>query len=1229
MAVLALPAGVARAGESTWPEAVRAARAEYYEVHGRPEIRLGTWRATDPLPAESFGELQVDPAKLAEDDRFRERPDWTDGVVHDFEKVHYASTWLYRTITAKKARTLTASLGSDDGIAVWLNGKQVFANDVPRGAHPDQDAVELELRAGENHLLLQVYNQRGGHGFYFALRDPAVVAIFDGLARTFPRECGWVVRDFPQGGHLAWFAQGPDELESYGKQCRLRDAREALEVLDLAALRRAVPDAEGKITAFEGRVPELTKGLEAGEDSAVDEVEAFLGFRREALLAKVDLGGILVILRRDGRLGLPQNWQGNCSVSRIGFDDELAVLDLSGEPRLETFWKPESPRQIADVDLDFDGERLLFSMLGTHDRWQIFELSVETKEATQVTPGVHEDVDNYDACYLPDGRIVFDSTRIFQGIPCVAGADQVANLHLLDRKTRKIRQLCFGQDHDWCPTVMNDGRVLYTRWEYSDTPHYFSRLLFSMNPDGTGQMEYYGSNSYWPNSIFYARPIPGHPTKIVAIVSGHHGVSRQGELTIFDPAKGRFEADGVVQRIPGWGEKVEPIKKDQLVDDVWPRFLHPWPLDDERFLVSCQPEEGRPWGLWLVDVHDNLLHLFDLPGHAVFEPIPFRARPRPPVIPDKVDLDKKDATVFLADVYRGPGLAGVPRGTVKALRIFEFHYGYQRMGGHKNVGIEGPWDVHRILGTVPVHEDGSAGFTVPANTPIAVQPLDAEGRAVQVMRSWFTAMPGEVLSCVGCHEPQNTVPPVALSIAARSAPSAIEPFHGPARGFSFPRDVQPVLDRHCVGCHDDSSSLDLSRKDERGWLNFTPAYIALHPFVRRPGPESDYHLQKPMEWHASTSELIQMLTRGHHGVTLDREAWDRLYTWIDLNVPDHGTWGEHAEIPDACAARRREMLAAHAGRTEDPELFVTPERELIEFQPPPEPPPSPAPPEVPDWPLHPFVARLLRKDTGLEEELVLDLGEGVRMRLVPIPAGEFVMGDADERSRKRVAVERPFYLGALEVTREQYNRFDASHHNGYLNQNHKDHTTPGYPANGPKRPVIRVTWKEAKAFCEWLSKKTGQRVDLPTEAEWEWACRAGAATPFSWGGLDDDFSKFANLADASTKRLAVSGIDPKPIEDPSPGEDWLPKDARFDDGERLMCDVGRYAPNVWGLFDMHGNVCEWTSSDYGRSDRKVVRGGSWRDRPKNARAGWRWGYRYWQAVYNVGFRVVVRPEVAK
>jgi formylglycine-generating enzyme required for sulfatase activity len=301
-------------------------------------------------------------------------------------------------------------------------------------------------------------------------------------------------------------------------------------------------------------------------------------------------------------------------------------------------------------------------------------------------------------------------------------------------------------------------------------------------------------------------------------------------------------------------------------------------------------------------------------------------------------------------------------------------------------------------------------------------------------------------------------------------------------------------------------------------------------------------------------------------------------------------------------------------------------------------------PACPDWPFDGKEARKRQAAVGLPPELELDLGNGAALRLVLVPAGAFVMGSRegapDEGPPGLVRIERPFYLGVTEVTRSQFNSFDPAHHNGYHDQNHKDHTTPGYPANGPKRPVIRISWQQARAFCAWLGERSGLRCDLPTEAEWEWACRAGTATPFSYGDLDTDFSPFANLADLATKRLAVTGVNPQPIKNPSPYEDWLPKDARFDDGQRLMCDVGRYQPNAWGLHDMHGNVCEWTRSDYrpypypadGAHESldlgvpKVVRGGSWHGRPKRARSSWRWGYRSYQPVYDVGFRVAVYPS---
>jgi len=1313
--LLAQEQGSPYSHQDSWAETMLASRARYLALEEREGVDLGPWWATAPLPAADFSvtlfpETAVDLAAVdgAGELRWTRHRDWVDGVPHGLPQGGKSSTYLYRTITATEATVVTAHLGSDDGLAVWLNGGPVLAKDVARGLAADQDQAELALVAGENHLLLKIHNRGGGHGFAFSLRDDPLKPLWRQIAADFPLEVARFQRDLPGGGHLGWFDEGSalptsrglirqlteqiggDEsevetmlssergfqelalLESYLRLCEIRDTLRELDSLNLPALRRALEDRRASAPQVAGRcdeqleelaqmeavLPHMRLSLTVDGDRALHGVQTRLeriqAFRRQALLDNplLDFDRLLAVKRRadSPKLGLPQNWQGNCSLPRSGYDDEIVTLSLrGGAATVESFFRPETPRMLADVDLHFDADRMLFSMPDEDQRWQIWELGADGGGLRPLTESAHPAIDNYDACYLPDGRIIFDSTRVFQGIPCVGGADAVANLFLLDEENDSLRQLCFDQDHDWCPTVLNNGRVLYARWEYSDTPHYFTRILFNMNPDGTGQAEYYGSNSYWPNSLFYARPVPGHPSMVATIVSGHHGVPRMGELVLFDPAKGRFEADGVVQRIPGWGEEVEPVIKDQLVDDSWPRFLHPYPLSEKHFLVSCKPSPADPWGVYLVDVFDNITLLAELPGHALFEPIPFRATEKPPVIPDRVDLARDDAQVYMGDVYEGPGLAGVPRGTVKDLRVYELHYAYPDMGGHKHVAVEGGWDVHRILGTVPVEEDGSASFLVPANTPLAVQPLDEDGRAVQLMRSWFTAMPGETLSCVGCHESQNSAPMVRPTLATAKAPRDIEPWYGPARGFSFKREVQPVLDRSCVGCHDGSADEggrhkpDLRRKDENGWGNFTPSYLALHPYVRRPGPESDYHLQKPYEYHANTSELVQMLER-------DAEAWDRLVTWIDLNVPDHGTWSEHRDIAADYQLQRQEMLSCFANRPLDveAELASGPAARPVEQVEPLIPTPPPAPPrgdaDFAGWPFGAAEAAAKQAAGGLPRELRVDLGEGRAMEFVLVPAGEFLMGEldgnTDELPRTRVSVAEPYYLGRLEVTRGQFSAFDPTHDNGYLDQHHKDHTTPGYPANDARNPVIRVTWRQAVAFCAWLSERTGMDCSLPSEAEWEWACRAGSAAPFSYGGLDTDFGGHANLADASIRLLAVTGVNPQPIANPSPYEDFLPKDARFDDGAKLMTRAGRYAANAWGLRDMHGNVGEWTSSRYapypyreddgrnalgGEADR-VVRGGSWASRPKSARSAARLHYRPFQAVHDVGFRVKIKAR---
>ena len=230
-------------------------------------------------------------------------------------------------------------------------------------------------------------------------------------------------------------------------------------------------------------------------------------------------------------------------------------------------------------------------------------------------------------------------------------------------------------------------------------------------------------------------------------------------------------------------------------------------------------------------------------------------------------------------------------------------------------------------------------------------------------------------------------------------------------------------------------------------------------------------------------------------------------------------------------------------------------------------------------------------------------------------------------------------MGAVEVTNAQYAAFDPKHDSGYLDEHGMNHDFPGYIANHPRQPVSRISWRQAMGFCKWLSKKSGKKVTLPSEAQWEWAARGGSAEQFFYGNKDSDFSKWANLADASLRRTFVwwDGGSKIHVRRNYPLEYLFPlRDDRFTDKYFVVDYVGQYKPNPWGLYDMVGNVSEWTRSSYrpypyaddernnGDPDsQKVARGGSWNDRPKNAGSSIRFPYEPYQKVYNVGFRVII------
>lgn len=1020
------------------------------------------------------------------------------------------------------------------------------------------------------------------------------------------------------------------------------------------------------LTELEQQVKQGFGNIYSGDEAVLANAEKAVANKRAILLANPLLNGDKILTvryqlgNRDRRAMAPElgtqsnNWSNQESARRKGFNADIVELsNLRDEVQIRTIYKPDNTSFIADLKLHWDGDRAMFTQTMSDNRWNVFEVKLNNGDCKKLIDNPEPDLEFYDGTYLPDGRIIANSNIGYQGVPCVNGSDPVGNMVLYTPQSKNLRRLTFDQDANWNPVIMNNGRVMYTRWEYTDLTHYYTRIVMNMNPDGTEQKALYGSGSMFPNSTFDVQPLPGYASAFVGIISGHHGVARSGRLILFDPAKARKGAAGMLQEIPHRNRPIVEEVKDRLVDGVWPQFIKPSPLNDTYFLVAAKLDKNDLWGIYLVDKFDNVTCLHKMEGEGYISPIAVRKTVTPPAIPDRVKLDDKQATVFIQDIYEGEGLKGIPRGTVKSLRLHAYEYAYvQTQSDHNWHGIQSGWDIKRMLGTVPVEEDGSVIFKIPANTPVSIQPLDKDGVAVQWMRSWLTGQPGEIVSCVGCHEDQNQIVIPKRVIASQKAPHALTPPEGGTRSFTFDLEVQPILDRACIACHNgEGKAFDLrgGKKDGRG---YGTSYLNLHPYVHRQGGEGDMVVLYPYEYHPNTSELVRLLKKGHYNVQLTDAEWRKIYNWIDYNAPDKGYFNANVlkSFPYQGydqIERRKQLTDKYAGgagvdwkkEIADYAAQLKNKGEIKPVMPKKVSPVKEKVLKVKGWPFAPDRVKEMLADEK-ETVKVLEIAPGVQMTFVRIPAGEFVMGsyhgEPDTYPTTKVKIDKAFWMGELEVTNQQYNTIFPQHDSRYVDQQWKDHVVPGYPANKPEQPVIRVSYNDAMEYCKILSQKTGLNITLPTEAQWEWACRGGSDEDFWFGNLNADFGKKDNLADVTTNKFAVSGVDPQPMSPESPWYKYytfLPKAANVDDGSLVQVGGKKYEANPFGLYCMHGNVAEWTRSDYVPypykenpkkvSEYKVVRGGSYIERPKYSTAYSRKGFYPYQCVFNVGFRVII------
>ena len=526
---------------------------------------------------------------------------------------------------------------------------------------------------------------------------------------------------------------------------------------------------------------------------------------------------------------------------------------------------------VRDPCVSYDARTILFSYRPAGAaHYHLYEIGADGQNLRRLTDGDYDDIE---PCYLPDGGIVFCSGRARRWVNC--WLTQVATVHRCDADGRNVRMLSANIEQDNTPWPLSDGRLIYMRWEYVDRSQVNYHHLWTMNPDGTQHSVFFGN--LHPGGLFIdAKPIP-HSTDVLFIDSpGHGGVEHVG-----------FVARVSAKQGPDVQRNLRRISKTNAYRD-------PWPLADDLCLAA------RDRSLVLMDDRGTEKVLFSLPDAftdcELQEPRPVLPRAREPVIADKTNPAESNGVFFLENVYEGRHLAGVAKGTVKTLLVLEsLPKPINFTGGMDPLSYVGTFSLPRVLGAVPVEPDGSAHFAVPALRPVFFVALDAAGRAVKRMQSFTQLMPGERQGCTGCHEERTGAPrPYASAgavAAARRAPSALD-----ADGLAFdvpdfPRHVQPILDRHCVRCHnpdDRRGGVDLC--GDRGPM-FSMGYhtLAVRGQIAdgRNYAKSNY---APYALGSGGSALMNKLDGSHHGAKPSPQEVAAVALWLDASAPYPGTY---------------------------------------------------------------------------------------------------------------------------------------------------------------------------------------------------------------------------------------------------------------------------------------------------------------------------------------------------
>ncbi len=634
----------------------------------------------------------------------------------------------------------------------------------------------------------------------------------------------------------------------------------------------------------------------------------------------------------------------------------LAVLDnWKSDPKVSLLLEGKLPEgTVTHPDLDFEGKKILFAFCDHTEqnrslrRFFIYEIGIDGKGLRQLTGNKNDKligwhnretvlIEDFDPCYLPGGGFAFVSTR-GQAFGRCHGSRYVPNflLYGADNDGSNIRQLSYGEANEWDPSVLNDGRIIYTRWDYINRHDTFYQSLWTTRPDGTATAHFYGNYTRNPCMTAEGRAIPGSH-KACSTAMAHHSYTT-GSIFEIDPRKGE---DGV--------EPIKRITPETRFPETegYPKGVYctPWPLNEEIYLVAYtpnqmmkqpRPQETNAYGIYLIDTLGGRELVYRDPEMSCFQPIPVQPRFKPPALPSSCIPDAKHPMtgVFqISDVHMS--VEKLPAGSIKRVRVNRIH---------GQVTNRKPWlstsnneILKSVVGTAPVNADGSITFRAPAGLPLQLQLLDANNMAVMTMRSFVYLHDGETQGCIGCHEPRDATPPPPRATKLVELDPPVGPkYEG---GFSFARTTQPVLDRHCIGCH------GLTGKAPKG-INLlgTPtgrANLAHDSLVKDRGlvvvayRNRETAESKPKDYFAHAGRLAKHILSGHKDkdgkprVNLDAESFERLVAWLDLNAQYYGDYSHNRAERRRMTGDGEKALRAHIAATFGKELAAQPIDALV------------------------------------------------------------------------------------------------------------------------------------------------------------------------------------------------------------------------------------------------------------------------------------------------------------